>query len=128
MRPTQLLTECKKEALKYLYPLIEGSRIKKTYEVFHGYITIYCGVAPNVCQICWYKAKWKWSITQKNRLAEIKVLTLVIDCNKNYYCPAERLRETAVRIPDARLVLTKAKVTMTMGKEFDEDFLEFLNE
>jgi len=65
----------------------------------------------------------------KNRLAEIKMPTLVIGGYKDYYCPVELLRETADGIPNAKLVLYEGKGHMAaMGKKFDEDVLAFFNE
>lgn len=64
----------------------------------------------------------------KDRLAEIAVPTLVIGGDKDFYCPAERLRETAEGIQDSKLVLYEGKGHIAMGKQFDEDVLAFLNE
>ncbi|MEM3357324.1 MAG: alpha/beta hydrolase, partial [Candidatus Bathyarchaeia archaeon] len=75
------------------------------------------------------EAKAETAHNSKNRLAEIKAPTLVIGGDKDYYCPVERLRETAAGIPNAKLVLYKGKGHMnTMGKKFDEDISAFLDE
>ena len=64
----------------------------------------------------------------RDRLAEIRAPTLVIGGDQDFYCPAERLRETAAEIQDSRLVLYEGKGHTTMGKQFDLDILAFLNE
>ncbi len=62
----------------------------------------------------------------KERLAEIKVSTLVIGGDKDFFYP---IRETAERIPNARLVLYKGVGhTAIMKREFSADVLTFLAE
>jgi pimeloyl-ACP methyl ester carboxylesterase len=130
MRSAQLLSEGKKrEALKCLYPIIEGGRIQKAFlKFFMGYIGPLLWSAPEHPSDLLVEGKAEMAHNTKSRLAEIKVPTLVIGGDKDYYCPAERLRETAAGISGARLVLYEGKGHMTMGKEFDEDVLAFLNE
>jgi pimeloyl-ACP methyl ester carboxylesterase len=93
-----------------------------------GYIGPLLWSAPEHPSDLLVEGKAEMAHNTKNRLAEITVPTLVIGGDKDYYCPAERLRETAAGIPDAILVLYEGKGHMTMGKEFDEDVLAFLNE
>jgi len=130
MKSAQLLSEGKKrDALKCLYPILEGGRIKKAFlKFFMGYIGPLLWSSPEHPSDLVVEGKAEMAHNTKNRLAEIKVPTLVIGGDKDYYCPVERLRETAAGIPDARLVLYEGKGHMTMGKEFDEDVLAFLNE
>jgi pimeloyl-ACP methyl ester carboxylesterase len=60
----------------------------------------------------------------RERLAEIKVPTLVIGGDKDFFYP---IRETAEGIPNARLVLYQgAGHTAMMKREFGEDVLAFL--
>jgi pimeloyl-ACP methyl ester carboxylesterase len=60
----------------------------------------------------------------KERLAEIKVPTLVIGGDKDFFYP---IRETAEGIPGARLVLYKGTGhTAIMKREFNADVLAFL--
>jgi len=62
----------------------------------------------------------------RNRLAEIKVPTLVIGGDSDYYFPAELYRETAAGIPNAGLILYRGKGHVIFGEEFDQDVLAFL--
>lgn len=130
MRSAQLLYEGKKRAaLKALYPILEGGRIQKAFlKFFMGYIGPLLWSAPEHPSDLLVEGKAELAHNTKNRLSEIKAPTLVIGGDKDYYCPVDRLRETAAGIPDAKLVLYKGKGHMTMGKEFDEDVLAFLNE
>jgi len=129
MKSAQLLSEGKKrEALKVLYPILEGGRIKKAFmKFFMGYIgPLFWGTPENPSDLV-VEGKAEMAHNTKNRLAEIKAPTLVIGGDKDYYCPVERLRETAAGISDAKLVLYEGKGHMgTMGKKFDEDVLAFL--
>lgn len=129
MKSAQLLSEGKKRAaLKALYPIIEGGRIQKAFlKFFMGYIGPLLWSAPEQPSDLVVEGKAELAHNTKNRLSEIKVPTLVIGGDKDYYCPVERLRETAAGIPDAKLVLYEGKGHMTMGKEFDKDVLAFLN-
>ena len=53
----------------------------------------------------------------------------MIGGDKDYYCPVERLRETAAGIPNAKLVIYEGKGHMgATGNKFDEDVLAFLND
>ena len=53
----------------------------------------------------------------------------MIGGDKDYYCPVERLRETAAGIPNAKLVIYEGKGQMgATGNKFDEDVLAFLND
>ena len=62
----------------------------------------------------------------KERLAEIKVPTLVIGGENDCFYP---IRETAARIPSARLILYKNAGHMAiMKRQFGEDVLAFLTE
>ena len=130
MRYAELLSEGKKRAaLKSLAPIIEGGRIKKAFmKFFMGYVGPLLWSTPDNPSDLLVEGKAELAHNTKDRLAEIKVPTLVIGGDKDYYCPAERLRETAAGIPDARLVLYEGRGHMTMGKEFDEDILAFLSE
>jgi pimeloyl-ACP methyl ester carboxylesterase len=128
MRSAQLLSEGKKRAaLKALYPILEGGRIKRSLlKFFMGYIGPLLWSAPENPADLLVEGKAEMAHNSKNRLAEIKAPTLVIGGDKDYYCPVERLRETAVGIPNAKLVLYEGKGHMLMGKKFDEDVLAFL--
>jgi len=64
----------------------------------------------------------------KNRLAEINVPTLVIAGDNDFYFPEDLYRETAAGIPNAKLILYEGVGHMAMGKQFDEDVLEFLSD
>jgi len=131
MKSAQLLSEGKKRAaLKALYPILEGGRVKKAFmKFFMGYIGPLMWSSPDNPSDLLVEGKAEMAHDTKNRLAEIKAPTLVIGGDKDYYCPAERLRETAAGIPNAKLVLYKGKGHMgTMGKQFDEDVLAFLND
>lgn len=62
----------------------------------------------------------------KERLVEIKVPTLVIGGDKDFFYP---IRETADGIPNAKLILYKgAGHGAFMKRQFSEDVLAFLNE
>jgi len=75
------------------------------------------------------EAKAVFEHDSKNRLAEIKVPTLVIAGDKDFYFPAELFRETAAGIPNARLILYEGVGhEKVMGKQFDKDVLEFLSD
>ncbi len=130
MRYAQLLSEGKKRAaLKCLYPILDGGRIKKSIlKFFMGYVGPLLWSTPEHPSDLLVEGKAEMAHDTKNRLAEIRAPTLVIGGDKDYYCPVERLRETAAGIPDSRLVLYEGKGHMTMGKQFDEDVLAFLNE
>jgi pimeloyl-ACP methyl ester carboxylesterase len=58
----------------------------------------------------------------------IKAPSLVVGGDRDYYCPLERLRETADGIPNCRLVIYEGKGHMVTGKMFEEDVIAFLNE
>jgi pimeloyl-ACP methyl ester carboxylesterase len=131
MKSAQLLSEGKKRAaLKSLYPILEGGRIKKALmKFFMGYIGPLLWSSPDNPSDLLVEGKAEMAHNSKNRLAEIKVPTLVIGGDKDYFCSVERLRETAAGIPNAKLVIYEGKGHMTaMGKKFDEDVLAFLNE
>jgi pimeloyl-ACP methyl ester carboxylesterase len=131
MKYAQLLSEGKKrEALKALYPLLEGGRVKKALmKFFMGYIGPFLWSTPENPADLVVEGKAEMAHNSKNRLAEIKAPTLVIAGDKDYFCPVERLRETAAGIPNAKLVLYEGKGHMSaMGKKFDEDVLAFLND
>ena len=130
MRYAELLSEGKKkEALRSLEPIIEGGRVKKAFmKFFMGYIAPLMWSTPDNPSDLLVEGKAEMAHNSKNRLAEIKAPTLVIGGDKDYYCPAELLRETAAGIPNAKLVLYEGKGHMgAMGKKFDEDVLAFLN-
>ena len=64
----------------------------------------------------------------KERLAEIKVSTLVIGGEEDYFYP---IRETAMGIPNARLILYEGfghNVIFDHNRQFSEDVLAFLTE
>jgi pimeloyl-ACP methyl ester carboxylesterase len=130
MRYAELLSEGKKrDALRSLGAIIEGGRIKKgLLKFFMGYIGPLLWSDPDNPSDLLVEGKAEMAHNSKNRLAEIKVPTLVIGGDKDYYCPVERLRETAAGIPDARLVLYEGKGHLITGKEFDEDVFAFLIE
>ena len=131
MKYAQLLSEGKKrEALQTMYPLIEGNRITKAFmKLFMGYIAPLMWSIPDKPSDLLVESKAEKAHNSKNRLAEIKAPTLVICGDKDYFCPVERLRETAAGAPNAKLVLYKGKGHMNiMGKKFDEDILAFLDE
>jgi pimeloyl-ACP methyl ester carboxylesterase len=130
MRYAELLSEGKKRAaLRSLEPIIEGGRIKKGFmKFFMGYIGPLIWSDPDNPSDLLVEGKAEMAHNSKNRLAEIRAPTLVIGGDKDYYCPVERLRETAAGIPDAKLVLYEGKGHMITGKQFDEDVLAFLNE
>jgi pimeloyl-ACP methyl ester carboxylesterase len=130
MRFAELLSEGKKRAaLKSLGSILEGGRIKKSLlKFFMGYIGSLLWSAPENPSDLLVEGKAEIMHDSKNRLAEIKAPTLVIGGDKDYYCPVERLRETAAGIQNAKLVLYEGKGHMLMGKQFDEDVLAFLNE
>jgi pimeloyl-ACP methyl ester carboxylesterase len=127
LKSAQLLSEGKKrEALKVLYPILEGGRIMKAFMKYIG--PLFWGTPENPSDLV-VEGKAEMAHNTKNRLSEIKAPTLVIAGDQDYYCPAERLRETADGIPNAKLILYKGKGHMAaMGKKFDEDVLKFLNE
>lgn len=131
MKSAQFLSEGKaKKALRALYPILEGGRIKKAFmKFFMGYIAPLVWSTPDKPSDLVVESKAEMAHNTKNRLSEIKAPTLVIAGDQDYYCPVERLRETADGIPNAKLILYEGKGHMTaMGKKFDEDVLEFLNE
>jgi len=64
----------------------------------------------------------------KERLAEIKVPTLVIGGEEDYFYP---IRETAMGIPNAKLILYEGlghNVMFDRNRQFSEDVLAFLTE
>jgi pimeloyl-ACP methyl ester carboxylesterase len=130
MRYAELLSEGKKrDALKSLEPIIEGGRIQKAVmKFFMGYVGPLLWSNSDKPSDLLVEGKAEMAHNSQNRLAEIKVPTLVIGGDKDYYCPVERLRETATGIPGARLVLYEGKGHMITGKQFGEDVLAFLNE
>jgi pimeloyl-ACP methyl ester carboxylesterase len=131
MKSAQLLSEGKtKQALRSLYPILEGGKIKKAFlKFFMGYVAPLVWSTPDNPSDLVVEGKAEMAHNSKNRLSEIKVPTLVIAGDQDYYCPAERLRETADGIPNAKLILYEGKGHMAaMGKKFDEDVLKFLNE
>jgi pimeloyl-ACP methyl ester carboxylesterase len=130
MRSAKLLSEGKKRAaLRNLEPIIEGGRIMRgLMKFFMRYIgPLIWNSSDNPSDLL-VEGKAELMHNSKNRLAEIKAPTLVIGGDRDYYCPVERLRETAAGIPDSRLVIYEGKGHMIMGKQFDEDVLAFLNE
>ncbi len=63
----------------------------------------------------------------KDRLAEIKVPTLVIGGDKDFFFPVNLYRETAEGIPNAKLILYEGVGHAAMlDKRFSEDVLAFL--
>jgi len=63
----------------------------------------------------------------KDRLAEIKVPTLVIGGDKDFFFPVTLYRETADGIPNAKLILYEGVGHAAMlDKRFSEDVLAFL--
>lgn len=131
MKFAELLSEGKKkEALRSLEPIMEGGKIKKKLlKFFMGYIGPLMWKDTDKPSDLLVEGKAEMAHNSKNRLAEIKAPTLVIGGDKDYYCPAELLRETADGIPNAKLVLYEGKGHMAaMGKKFEEDILAFLNE
>jgi pimeloyl-ACP methyl ester carboxylesterase len=65
----------------------------------------------------------------KQRLAEIKVPTLVIGGDQDFFFPVELYRETATGIPNAKLILYEGLGHNVAGsKRFAEDVLTFLIE
>jgi len=130
MRFAELLSQDKKRAaLKALYPILEGGRIKKgLLKFFMGYIGPLFWSNPENPSDLLVEGKAEMMHDSKNRLGEISVPTLVIGGDRDYYCPVELLRGTAAGIPNARLVLYEGKGHMVSGKKFDEDVLAFLNE
>ncbi|NLE05542.1 MAG: alpha/beta hydrolase [Crenarchaeota archaeon] len=130
MRYAELLSEGKKRAaLKSLEPIIEGGRIQKAFlKFFMGYIGPLFWSNPDKPSDFLVEGKAEMTHNSQIRLAEIKAPTLVIGGDNDYFCPVERLRETAAGIPDAKLALYKGKGHMITGKQFEEDVLAFLNE
>ena len=62
------------------------------------------------------------------RLREIKVPTLVIGGDRDFFYPADLFRETAAGIPDAKLIIYEGVGHMAMEQpQFAEDMLAFLN-
>jgi len=62
----------------------------------------------------------------KERLAEIKVPTLVIGGEEDFFYP---IRETAAGIPNAKLILYEGVGHLAMMKrQFSEDVIAFLTE
>jgi pimeloyl-ACP methyl ester carboxylesterase len=74
------------------------------------------------------EAKAECEHDSKNRLAEINVPTLVIAGNNDFYFHETLYRETAAGISTARLILYEGVGHMAIGKQFDEDVLEFLSD
>jgi pimeloyl-ACP methyl ester carboxylesterase len=64
----------------------------------------------------------------KNRLAEIKVPTLVIAGDNDYYFSEQLYRETATSIPNAKLILYEGGHHADFGKQFNEDVIKFLGD
>jgi pimeloyl-ACP methyl ester carboxylesterase len=130
MRYAELLSEGKKrDALKSLEPIIEGGRIQKAFmKFFMGYVGSLLWSSTDKPSDLLVEGKAEMAHNSKSRLAEIRAPTLVIGGDKDYYCPVERLRETAAGIPDASLVLYEGKGHMITGKQFEEDVIAFLNE
>jgi pimeloyl-ACP methyl ester carboxylesterase len=130
IRYAELISEGKKRAaLKSLEPIIEGGRINKTFmKFFMGFIGPLLWSNPDNPSDFLVEGKAEMIHDSKRRLAEIRAPTLVIGGDRDYYCPVERLRETAAGITDSRLVLYEGKGHMITGKQFDEDVFVFLNE
>jgi pimeloyl-ACP methyl ester carboxylesterase len=63
----------------------------------------------------------------QDRLAEIRALTLVIAGARDPFYTEALLRETAVGIPNAWLILYAGKGHAPAGKQFSQDVLTFLN-
>ena len=76
------------------------------------------------------EAKAECEHDSKNRLAEIKVPTLVIAGDSDFAFPEQLYRETAAGIPNARLILYEGVDHFnTLGnKHFGEDVFEFLSD
>ncbi len=64
----------------------------------------------------------------KQRLAEIKALTLVVAGDRDPFYTQELFRETAAGIPNARLILYPGQGHPASGKQFGQDLLAFLKE
>ena len=130
MKYAELLSQGKQRAaLRSLYPIIDGGRIKKTLlKFFMGYIGPLLWSKPEYPSDLVVEGKAETAHNSKNRLAEIRAPTLVVAGDKDYYCPVELLRETAAGIPNSRLVLYAGKGHMLSGKKLDADVLAFLNE
>jgi len=64
----------------------------------------------------------------RERLAEIKVPTLVVAGDKDPFFPQEAVRETAEGIPNADLILYRDVGHPASGKRFGQDLLAFLKE
>jgi len=128
MRFAELLSEGKKRAaFSSLSPVIDGGGIRKGFaKFFIGLLGPLMLSKPATPTDLLVEAKAEIMHDSKNRLAEIKVPTLVIGGDSDYYFPVELYRETAAGIPNARLVLYKGKGHMIFGKKFDQDVLAFL--
>ena len=73
------------------------------------------------------EAKAEVNHDSKQRLAEIKVPTLVIGGDQDFFFPAELYRETAAGIPNAKLILYKELGHNAFNsKRFVKDVLAFL--
>jgi pimeloyl-ACP methyl ester carboxylesterase len=74
------------------------------------------------------EAKAEREHDSKNQLAEIKVPTLVIGGDNDFYFSEQLYRETATGIPNAKLILYEDGRHAEFGKQFDEDVLKFLGD
>jgi pimeloyl-ACP methyl ester carboxylesterase len=73
------------------------------------------------------EAKAEREHDSKNRLTEIKVPTLVIAGDNDFYFSEQLYRETALGIPNAKLILYEGGRHADFGKQFNEDVLKFLS-
>jgi len=130
MKFAELLSEGKtRAALSSIAAIIEGGKIKRSVmKFFMGLFGPLMWSKPTNPTDLLVEGKAEITHNFKNRLAEIKVPTLVIGGDKDYYFPVELYRETAAGIPNARLVLYEGKGHIISGKQFDEDVLAFLND
>lgn len=128
MRFAELLSEGKRRAaFRSLSPVIDGGGIKnRFFKFFMGLLGPLMLSKPANPTDLLVEAKAEIMHDSKNRLAEIKVPTLVIGGDSDYYFPVELYRETAAGIPNAKLVLYEGKGHMIFGEKFNQDVLAFL--
>ncbi|NLF87525.1 alpha/beta hydrolase [Candidatus Bathyarchaeota archaeon] len=127
MRFAQLASEAKTAAaFRSLAPMFNGNRVKKRLLVFFMSrfgSRMLSNLNPEDLLV---EGKAEVLHDSKNQLSRITAPTLVVAGDRDFFCPVPLLHETALLIPNAKLIIYKGKGHESLGKQFKRDVLAFL--
>ncbi|MCW4018604.1 MAG: alpha/beta hydrolase [Candidatus Bathyarchaeota archaeon] len=127
MQFAQLASQGKtRAAFRSLTPMLTGNRVKRHLLSF--FMSIFGSRILNTQnpQDLLVEGKAEVMHNSRNQLSHILIPTLIVAGDRDYFCPAELLRETASGIPNAKLVIYEGKGHEPLGKRFQQDTLAFL--